>query len=221
MDNEDGRTQPEADAPDGHQESAVEKVVAALLSRGVDGLGPVKGARQIAEEHFAQHGDAEKAIERVIATHTRLVAATGFATGFGGPLTMPVTIPTDVAVFYVLSARCVASVAHLRGYDIDSDEVRSVVLLSLLGAGGVTLAAEFGATLGTKAALSVLRKLPGRTLMEINKKVGFRLFTKFGTKGVINLGRWVPLVGAGVGAGVNAAAMRATGRCAKQNFPQG
>jgi hypothetical protein len=221
MDDEDGRTQPEADAPDGHQESAMEKVVAALLSRGVDGLGPFKGALQVAEEHLAQHGDAEKAIKRVIATHTRLVAATGFATGFGGPLTMPVTIPTDVAVFYVLSARCVASVAHLRGYDINSDEVRSVVLLSLLGAGGVTLAAEFGATLGTKAALSVLRKLPGRTLMEINKKVGFRLFTKFGTKGVINLGRWVPLVGAGVGAGVNAAAMRATGRYAKQNFPQG
>ncbi|SDM17800.1 EcsC protein family protein [Geodermatophilus siccatus] len=221
MDDEDGRTQPGADAPDGHQESAVEKVVAALLSSGVDGLGPFKGARQVAEEHLAQHGDAEKAIERVIATHTRLVAATGFATGFGGPLTMPVTIPTDVAVFYALSARCVAAVAHLRGYDIDSDEVRSVVLLSLLGAGGVTLAAEFGAALGTKAALSVLRKLPGRTLMEINKKVGFRLFTKFGTKGVINLGRWVPLVGAGVGAGVNAAAMRATGRYAEHNFPQG
>jgi EcsC family protein len=155
----------------------------------------------------------------VIATHTRLVAASGFATGLGGPLTMPVTIPTDVAVFYAMSARCVAATAHLRGYDTASDEVRSVVLLTLLGAGGAGLAAEFGATLGTKAAMAALKKLPGRTLIEINKKVGFRLFTKFGTKGVVNLGRWIPVVGGGVGAGINVAAMRTAGRYAKSNFP--
>jgi hypothetical protein len=156
----------------------------------------------------------------VIATHTRSVAATGFATGLGGPLTMLVSIPTDAGVFYALSARCVAAVAHLRGYDVDSDEVRSVVLLSLLSAGGAGLAAEFGATLGTKAAMSALKRLPGCTLIEINKKVGFRLFTKCGTKGVINLGRWAPVVGGAVGAGVNAAGMRTAGRYAKRNFPR-
>lgn len=199
--------------------AAIERLVGAVLSRGVDGFGPFKGAEQFADEHLAQHRDVETAVKRVIATHTRLVAASGFATGLGGPFTMPVAIPTDVAVFYALSARCVAAVAHLRGYDTSSDEVRSVVLLSLLGAGGAGLAGEFGATLGTKAAMAALKKLPGRTLTEINKKVGFRLFTKFGTKGVVNLGRWVPLVGGGVGAGVNVAAMRTAGRYAKSNFP--
>ena len=112
-----------------------------------------------------------------------------------------------------------AAVAHLRGYDTASDEVRSVVMLSLLGAGGTVLAAEFGANLGTKAATAALRKLPGDALAEINKKVGFRLFTKFGSKGVINLGRWVPVVGGGIGAGMNAVAMRTAGRYAKSNFP--
>ena len=212
---EDGQAT-EADASDG---AAMERVVGAVLSRGIDGFGPLKGAEQFADEHLAQHGDVETAISRVIATHTRLVAASGFATGLGGPLTMPVTIPTDVAVFYAMSARCVAAVAHLRGYDTASDEVRSVVLLTLLGAGGASVAAEFGATLGTKAAMAALKKLPGRTLIEINKKVGFRLFTKFGTKGLINLGRWIPVVGGGVGAGVNVAAMRTAGRYAKTNFP--
>lgn len=220
---EDERDRPEVastDAPDAEKGAAAERLVGAVLSRGVDGFGPFKSAREIAEEHLAQHGDVEAAIDRVIATHTRLVGATGFATGLGGPITMPVTIPTDVGVFYALSARCVAAVAHLRGHDIGSDEVRSVVLLSLLGAGGAGLAAEFGATLGTKAAMSALKRLPGRTLAEINKKVGFRLFTKFGTKGVVNLGRWVPVVGGAVGAGVNVAAMRTAGRYAKSNFPR-
>ena len=209
---------PDADGV-GERGATVQRFVDAILSRGVEGFGPLKGAEEFAEEHLAQHGDVEKAIDRIIATHTRLVAASGFATGLGGPITMIVGIPTDVTVFYALSARCVAAVAHLRGYDTASDEVRSVVLLSLLGAGGAGLVADFGATLGTKAAIAALKKLPGKTLIEINKKVGFRLFTKFGTTGLVNLGRWVPVVGAGVGAGVNVAAMRTAGRYAKNNFP--
>jgi hypothetical protein len=209
---------PSADG-DSEKGAAVQRLVDAILSRGVEGLGPLKSAEAFAEEHLAQHGDVEKAIERVIATHTRLVAASGFATGLGGPITMVVGIPTDVTVFYALAARCVAAVAHLRGYDTASDEVRSVVLLSLLGAGGAGLAADFGATLGTKAAMAALKKLPGKALAEINKKVGFRLVTKFGTTGVINLSKWVPVVGGGVGAGVNVAAMRTAGRYAKSNFP--
>jgi hypothetical protein len=210
-----------ASSTDGDSENGatVQRLVNAILSRGVEGFGPLKSAEAFAEEHLAQHGDVEKAIERVIATHTRLVAASGFATGLGGPITMVVGIPTDVTVFYALSARCVAAVAHLRGYDTSSDEVRSVVLLSLLGAGGAGLAADFGATLGTKAAMVALKKLPGKTLTEINKKVGFRLVTKFGTTGAINLSKWIPVVGGGVGAGVNIAAMRTVGRYAKSNFP--
>lgn len=199
---------------------AIMRVVNKILATGLDGVGPLQGAREIAEQHRMAHADVEVAIQRLIATHTRLVAATGFATGLGGVFTLPVTIPTDVAVLYALSARCVAGVAHLRGYDITSDEVRSVVLLTLLGAAGAGIAAEVGAQLGTKTALAVLKRLPGRVLIEINKKVGFRLFTKFGTKGVINLGRAIPLVGGGLGAATNAAAMRSAGKYAKKNFPK-
>ena len=77
-----------------------------------------------------------------------------------------------------------------------------------------------GAKRGTKAAFAALKKLPGRVLIEINKKVGFRLLTKFGTTGVINLGRAVPVVGGGVSAVVNAGGMQTVGRYAKRNFPK-
>ncbi|WP_138732006.1 EcsC family protein [Modestobacter excelsi] len=210
------------DGPDGlaGNDTAVTKLVDKVLAAGVDGIGPLQGAREVAEQHRTQHVDVEVAIQRLISTHTRLVAASGFATGLGGVFALPVSIPADIAVLYSLSARCVAGVAHLRGYDVDSHEVRSVVLLTLLGAGGASIAAEVGAQLGTKAAMAALKQLPGKVLIEINKKVGFRLFTKFGTKGVINLGRAVPLAGGGVGAAVNVAAMRSAGKYAKRNFPK-
>lgn len=200
--------------------AAVQKFVDAVLRWGVDGVGPIKGAQQLADEHLAQYADPELAIEKLIATHTRLVGATGFATGFGGIAALPVTIPTDITVFYALCARCAAAVAILRGYDADSEEVRSVVLLTLLGSAGAGVAAEVGATIGTKTAFSALKKLPGRVLIDINKKVGFRLLTKFGEKGVINLVKLVPLAGAIPGAAVNIVAMRTVGRYARKNFPQ-
>lgn len=191
-----------------------------IVALGIDGAGPFKGAREVADEHRRQYADVDVAIDRLIRTHVRMVAATGFATGLPGLWAMPVTIPTDVTVFYALCARSVAAVADLRGYDVDSDEVRSVVLLTLLGAQGVALAAEVGAKLGTKAAFAALKRLPGKVLIEINKKVGFRLLTKFGTTGVINLGKAVPVVGGGVSAAVNAGGMKAAGRYAKRNFPK-
>ena len=40
-------------------------------------------------------------------------------------------------------------------------------------------------------------------MTKINQKVGFRFITKFGTKGVVNLGKMVPGVGAIVGGGLD------------------
>jgi len=48
---------------------------------------------------------------------------------------------------------------------------------------------------GNKIALKLFKELPAKTLTEINKKVGFKLLTKFGNKGVINVSKTIPLVG--------------------------
>lgn len=199
----------------GHAEAAIKWI----LSSGLEGRGPMKGARQVAEEHLAQHHDPEKAIAKLIRTHTRMVGTTGLVTGLGGLTTLAVTVPADLMTFYAMAARCAGAIAHIRGYDIDSDEVRSLILISLLGAAGVGILADVGVQAGNKAALAALKKLPGKVLTKINQKVGFRLFTKFGEKGVVNLVKVVPLVGGGVGATVNVAALRTIGQYAKLNFP--
>ena len=67
-------------------------------------------------------------------------------------------------------------------------------------------------------AMSALKRLPGRTFIEINKRVGFRLLTKFGEKGVINAGRAVPLLGGLVGGGVDAAWTKSIGNRARDIF---
>lgn len=49
----------------------------------------------------------------------------------------------------------------------------------------------------------MVEKIPEKVLISINKKIGFRLITKFGNKGIVNLGKLVPGVGAVVGGGLD------------------
>ncbi len=197
-----------------------QQVAGKVVDWGVDGLGPMASAVDVAEEHLRScGGDQEKAVQRLIATHRRIVAASGFATGLGGFVTLPITVPADLTVLYAYSARCTAAIAHLRGYDVHTEEVRSLVLLTLLGSSGAAVLSDAGVQVAQKSALAALKNLPGHALTKINQAVGFRLVTKFGEKGVINLHKFVPLAGAPVGAAVNVVTMRTVATYARRNFP--
>jgi hypothetical protein len=102
-----------------------------IVRAAIHGAGPMKGAVVVAEQHLATYPDQEKAIQRLIATHVRLAAASGFLSGLGGVVTLPVTIPASLAGLYVLGARMSAGIAHLRGYDVESEEGWSAVLISV------------------------------------------------------------------------------------------
>ena len=56
-----------------------------------------------------------------------------------------------------------------------------------------------------------IKRIPGKVLTKINQKVGFRFITKFGTKGIINMGKLVPGVGAIIGGGLDFAETKAIG----------
>lgn len=66
--------------------------------------------------------------------------------------------------------------------------------------------------------MKALKAVPGRLLIERNKLVGFRLLTKAGTKGVINLIKRVPVAGGLVGGTVDAFACRKVGALAREMF---
>ena len=63
--------------------------------------------------------------------------------------------------------------------------------------------------------------VPAAVLTKINQMVGFRFLTKFGTKGVVNFGRAVPLVGGVVGGGFDFAETKMIAGRAYQLFIEG
>ena len=77
---------------------------------------------------------------------------------------------------------------------------------------------EAGIEISQKMATAALRRLPGRAFIGTNKKVGFRLLTRFGEQGVANASRAIPLLGGLVGGGVDAAWTKAVGNQASNIF---
>jgi EcsC protein family len=203
----------------GRLAASATRLVERLMDIGIDGRGPIDSAQLIADKALSAHPDADRAIDVVVGKHLKIAAAGGFVTGLGGFVTLPVALPVNVAEFYLLATRMVASIACLRGYDLRKPEVRSAVLLALVGADADDLLRKAGVAPGGRLAALAAERLPGPALMMVNKGVGFRLLSTIGRKGLQRFGKAVPLVGGAVGAGVDAFLLRRIADHARHEFP--
>ena len=202
----------------GDEESKATALVQRLVDAGIDGVGPFASAVSVAERARAGHPSAESAVHVVVRRHSRAAAASGFATGVGGLVTMPVALPANIVGFYVMATRMVAAVAHLRGYDVTRPEVRSAVLLCLLGSDAGEVLRSAGLPVGGALSGLATRRLPKDVLMIVNKGVGFRLLARLGSFGVLQTSKILPLLGGVVGAGADVLLLRRIAKHAEREF---
>ena len=153
-----------------------------------------KSIEELAEDYLAKTNSREKAIDKLIGYQTVLCGTNGFITGLGGLLVLPVTIPTNVAGVIYVQLRMIAAIAHINGYDIYSDQVRTIAYACLTGSSTTKVLKNVGIKIGEKVVINVIKKIPVEVLVKINQQVGFRLVTKFGQKGLVNFGKMMPLV---------------------------
>ena len=97
------------------------------------------------------------------------------------------------------------------GYELNSDHTQTFVYACLAGVAVNELLKQASIKFGVKFATSLIKKIPGKVLTKINQKVGFRFITKFGTKGLVNMGKLIPGVGAVVGGGLDLVETKAIG----------
>ncbi|MFM1598488.1 EcsC family protein [Streptococcus mutans] len=182
-------------------------------SKVIDGIPGQKDIDQFVNDYLSKSADKESAIDKVIKFQTTQAATSGFVTGFGGLLTMPVTIPVNVSTVILFQMRMIAAIAKIRGY-----QVQTFVYATLAGISILDVTKKFGIEIGNKFAMGMVKKIPGKVLTKINQAVGFRLATKFGTTGVINLDKTVPVAGAVVGGAFDAVTTRTIAKLAKNTF---
>jgi hypothetical protein len=110
------------------------------------------------------------------------------------------------------------AIARLYGHDLESERVRTMILLSLAGDVAKEAMKDLGLKPEGKLTRRAVEQIPGRALVEINKRIGARLLAKAGQRVVLRFPRAVPVVGGVVGGSLDAVVCRMVGRTAKSLF---
>lgn len=216
---------PENDNED-EQRSVIEKG-AAQVQRLVghvlrEGVGPISGAEAYAESRLQRWSSPDRAIQRIRNESTLAAGTSGFATGVGGVITLPVTIPASLASALIINVRMVGAIAHLRGYKLTDPHTEALAMLVAAGSSGQTALTTLGVKVGEQAVKQAIRAIPMSLIWEINRRATFMLLAKYGTqRSAITLAKFIPVGGGVVGGTVDAALTRAAGRAAVVAFVQG
>ncbi|MEJ0047098.1 MAG: EcsC family protein [Rhodospirillales bacterium] len=182
---------------------------------------PDKSCFQLAEEYRRTGRTPLGCANKFVAWQAAKAAMAGFALGLPGIAAMPITVPVDFASVAYLQLRMVAVIGLLFGWEPESDQLRSIAYMSLLGSAGAEAAHDAGVIASVKFAGVLLNRVPGKALTKVNQFVGFRLLTKAGTKGVLNFTKIVPIIGGVAGGGINYATTRKIGLTAIQWLQDG
>lgn len=197
------------------------KLLDVCYDKALQGVLPgEKSIEELAEDYLYKSSSKKKAIDDLIGYQTLLCGTNGFITGLGGLLVLPVAIPTNILSTIYIQLRMIAAIAYINGYDIYSDQVRTIAYACLTGSSTTKVLKNVGIKIGEKVVINAIKKIPVEVLVKINQQVGFRLVTKFGQKGLVNFGKMMPLVGGVVGGAFDTGMTLTIGNIAKKVFSE-
>jgi len=180
-------------------------VLRQILEVAIDGYQMFPGAEQIAETKLARTGgDPQLAIDAVIDQHIRLAGLQGFVTSIGGLVVLPVALPANLTGLAVVQARMVASIAHLRGYDLGDPRVRTAVITCMLGEEGVLDRLKKSSLVTSPLAIATAPVFDPELDRQVSGEVVGELLARISGKRVaLSVTRRIPFLGGAVGAGVD------------------
>ncbi len=200
------------------KEGKIMPVLDWAYDKAVNGVAGLDSASELAESYMSKGGSRVDQANSLIRWQNTKAGTSGFVTGFGGVITMPVTVPASISSVLYIQVRMIAAIAYIGGHDVKDDCVKTLVYVCLTGNGAREILKDAGVVIGKKLTISAIKRISGRTLVKINQRVGFRLLTKFGEKGAINLGKAVPFVGAVIGATVDSVSTNTIGNVARDTL---
>lgn len=198
------------------------EILNSLYIKSVNGIPKVSlPIDDLVNDYIKKNPSVEEAAKSLINNSTVKCGTSGFLTGLGGFATMIATLPANITSVMYVQLRMCCAIAKMAGYDIHSDQVQTLIYACLTGSAMSDILKQAGIKFGQKFGVAMVKKIPGKTITAINQKVGFRFVTKFGEKGIVNLGKVVPVLGAFIGGGIDVASTRIIGYNAYKIFMQG
>ena len=186
--------------------------------KAINGVSGVDSAEEMASDYLQGEGTLRDKANSLIRWQNAKAGATGFITGLGGLLILPVALPANITTVLFVQIRMIAAIAKMGGYDLKNDRVKSLVYSCLVASSALDVAKQTGIAIGERVAMNAIKNMSGEIVKQINQKVGFRLFTKFGEKGIVNFGKAIPVVGGIIGGLFDTVSTNTIGNVARDTF---
>ena len=104
------------------------KVMGALdwaYDKALGGIAGFDSAQELAESYM-KAGDCKiSQANSLIRWQNAKAGTSGFLTGLGGIITMPVTVPANIASVMYVQLRMIAAIAHIGEHDIRDDRIKT------------------------------------------------------------------------------------------------
>ena len=188
-----------------------------VLEVAIDGYGRLPGAKTVAAKHLQRHsGSVDDAIDSIIDAHVRLASAQGFVTNLGGIAALAIAVPANLAGVAVLQVRMVAAIAHLRGYDVNDNRVRTALVMCLLGGEQIAKRIVEGKLPTSPMTVATAPVFDADLDRLVAEEVTSGLASRVGGRNMaLVVTKRVPLLGGGIGAVMDGYATHQIGKYAK------
>jgi hypothetical protein len=186
--------------------------------RAVQGMPGLDGAEELARSYADRGATTDEAVAKLIANQSGKAGLAGFVTGCGGAISLPIAMPANLLGTLYIQLRLVATIAHLRGHDLQSAEVRTLALACMTGSKAADTLRDAGVRLGTRLTRDALGWLSPALIKKAEHAARLPVLNGLTTATAARLGRLVPVVGGIVAGGFDAGMTQLIGRTADRVF---
>lgn len=114
-------------------QNMIMKVLDWSYDRAINGVPGMGTAEEIARDYMKGDQSLGKKVDSLIRWQNTKCATSGFITGLGGILALPVSLPANITSALYVQLRMIAAIAYMGGCDIRDDRVKSLVYICLAG----------------------------------------------------------------------------------------
>ncbi len=135
---------------------------------GVPYVSP--SVEELANDYLDKYLTKQQACKAMINNQIIKCTTSGFVTGFGGVITMPVTLPANISSVLYVQMRMIACTAYMAGFELNSDQTQTFVYACFAGVSVNKLVKQAGIKFGVKFANGLIKKIPGKVLTNQPKR---------------------------------------------------
>ncbi|MDK9354856.1 hypothetical protein QQF54_01685 [Lelliottia sp. V106_10] len=182
-----------------------------LYDKAVSGIAGIESAETLAARYLADaKGDASIAARNLIHWESIKAGSSGFLSGIGGVVALPVTLPLNITSVLFLQTRLVAALACLGQHRLSDERIRALAGLCLCGNAAKALLQDL--------TLQAVDRWTATVAQQVTEKTLALLATRAGLISAENIMRLIPLAGGVVSGAVDIASTRTIGRIASATF---